>query len=71
VSGALNVNLSDAELQARRSRWQPRSNDFGSGALWKYAQAVGPACNGAVTHGGAATEKRMYGETTALPQDER
>ena len=59
--GILSVDLSDAELQSRRTQWQPRQNDFGSGALWKYAQTVGPACNGAVTHGGAATEKREYG----------
>jgi dihydroxy-acid dehydratase len=62
-SGTLAVNLSDAELQQRRARWQPRQNDFGSGALWKYAQSVGPACSGAVTHGGAAMERRAYGET--------
>jgi dihydroxy-acid dehydratase len=61
--GTLSVNLSDAELQDRRARWQPRQNDFGSGALWKYAQSVGPACDGAVTHGGAAMEKRAYGVT--------
>jgi dihydroxy-acid dehydratase len=59
--GILSVDLSAAELQSRRSQWQPRQNDFGSGALWKYAQTVGPACNGAVTHGGAAMEKREYG----------
>jgi dihydroxy-acid dehydratase len=61
--GTLSVNLTDAELQERRARWQPRQNDFGSGALWKYAQSVGPACDGAVTHGGAAMEKRAYGES--------
>jgi dihydroxy-acid dehydratase len=64
-AGTLAVNLSDVELQDRRARWQPRQNGFGSGALWKYAQSVGPACDGAVTHGGAAMEKRAYGDPAA------
>ena len=50
VAGRLDVKLSDAELEARRQEWQPRETDYRSGALWKYAQLVGPARDGAVTH---------------------
>ena len=45
--------LSESELQARRSAWQPRPTQYPSGALWRYAQTVGPAEKGAVTHPGA------------------
>ncbi len=61
-AGAISVDLSDAELEARRNAWQPRENDFGSGALWKYAQLVGPAAKGAVTHPGGQGEKKVYAD---------
>ncbi len=32
------------------------------GALWKYAQIVGPAHLGAVTHPGAAAERHVYAD---------
>jgi dihydroxy-acid dehydratase len=51
--GTIDVVLSDAELAARRAAWQPRKTDYNSGAIWKYAQQVGPAHLGAVTHPGA------------------
>ncbi len=60
--GTLNVRLSNAEIEARRKAWQPRKTDYESGAIWKYAQTVGTAENGAVTHGGAATEKHIYAD---------
>jgi dihydroxy-acid dehydratase len=56
------VELSEAELAERRKTWAPRRHDFQSGALWRYAQTVGPACNGAVTHPGAKGETHVYGE---------
>src|SRR5690606_33774323 len=62
VKGTIEVDLSDAELAERRKRWQPRATDFQSGAIWKYAQTVGPACKGAVTHPGAAAETRAYAD---------
>jgi dihydroxy-acid dehydratase len=62
VDGKLNVNLSDAELTERRKSWKPREPRFGSGVLWKYAQQVGPAVNGAVTHPGGAEEKQCYAD---------
>jgi dihydroxy-acid dehydratase len=60
--GTLNVELSDAELARRRAQWKPKAAAFGSGALWRYAQNVGPARKGAVTHPGAAKETRVYAD---------
>jgi dihydroxy-acid dehydratase len=61
-AGLLAVDLSDAELTARRAAWQPRSPGAGSGALWRYAQIVGDAAHGATTHPGAKTEGKPYAE---------
>ena len=33
--------------------------NFESGTLWKYAQSVGDATNGAVTHPGGLKEKNL------------
>jgi dihydroxy-acid dehydratase len=60
VLGRLDVKLSENELEARRREWKPRETDYRSGALWKYAQLVGPARDGAVTHPGAAVETVAY-----------
>ena len=61
--GTINVKLSDDELAKRKSQWKPREAEFGSGYLWKYAQQVGPAVNGAVTHPGGAGEKSCYADS--------
>lgn len=62
VAGTLNVQLSDEELAARRENWIARETDYASGALWKYAQTVGSARYGAVTHPGGAKEKHCYAD---------
>ncbi len=62
AAGTLDVELDDATLDARRRAWQPRSTDYGSGALWKYAQTVGSAEKGAVTHPGAKAETHVYAD---------
>jgi dihydroxy-acid dehydratase len=62
VNGTLNVRLSDAELAERKKGWKPRENAVGSGVLWKYAQQVGPAVKGAVTHPGGTGEKTCYAD---------
>jgi dihydroxy-acid dehydratase len=62
VKGTLDVKLSADELAKRKSQWKPRENEYGSGYLWKYAQQVGPAVNGAVTHPGGAGEKECYAD---------
>jgi len=61
-AGTLNVRLSDEELGRRKAQWKPRDGEFGSGCLWKYAQQVGSALSGAVTHPGAAAEKQCYAD---------
>ena len=58
--GILNVELSEKELKARRKKWKPRKTDYQSGALWKYAQLVGPAVDGAVTHPGGKAETHVF-----------
>jgi dihydroxy-acid dehydratase len=60
--GTLAVDLSEAELAARREAWQPRPTDYGSGALWRYANNVGDAEKGAVTHPGAKAERTVYAD---------
>jgi len=58
----LSVRLSDAELASRKKDWKPRDNGFASGYLWKYAEQVGPAVDGAVTHPGGKAEKKSYAD---------
>ena len=60
--GTINVNLSNDEINNRKSSWKPRELNFGSGTLWKYAQSVGDATNGAVTHPGGSQEKKSYAD---------
>jgi len=62
VAGSIEVALSEAELASRRAAWQPRPTDYRSGAIWKFAQQVGPAYLGAVTQPGAAAEVSCYAD---------
>ncbi|RWP84369.1 MAG: dihydroxy-acid dehydratase [Mesorhizobium sp.] len=62
VSGTIDVALSDSELAARAKTWKARATDYQSGAIWKYAQTVGPARDGAVTHPGGAKETHCYAD---------
>ncbi len=62
VTGEISVDVSDEELEARHKEWKPRESSFQSGAIWRYAQTVGPARNGAVTHPGGAAETRCYAD---------
>ena len=62
VEGILSVDLNDEQISDRREEWKPRETDFQSGALWRYAQTVGPAYKGAVTHPGAKAEKHVYAD---------
>jgi dihydroxy-acid dehydratase len=60
--GTLDVKLSASEIDRRAKDWKPRAEEFTSGYLWKYAQQVGSAVNGAVTHPGASAEKACYAD---------
>lgn len=62
IKGTIDVDLTAQELEQRRSVWQPRKNDYQSGVLWKYAQLVGEARYGAVTHPGAKEETHIYAD---------
>src|ERR1700723_962177 len=62
VIGTLNVKLTEAELAQRKTEWKPRATNHTTGALWKYAQQVGPAVTGAVTHPGGTHEKLCYAD---------
>ncbi len=62
VAGTIHVRLSDEILAERRDLWKPRETDYTSGVLWKYAQTVGTARMGAVTHPGGAKEKQCYAD---------
>jgi dihydroxy-acid dehydratase len=60
--GTLDVKLSKAELDRRAKEWKPRTSEFTSGYLWKYAQQVGSARYGALTHPGGAAETVCYAD---------
>jgi dihydroxy-acid dehydratase len=61
IKGEISVALSDEELAERKAGWAgPRETIYASGALWKYAQLVGPSYLGAVTHPGGKAERHVY-----------
>ncbi|UVK52466.1 dihydroxy-acid dehydratase [Mesorhizobium sp. AR02] len=62
VNGTIEVALTEAELTARAKTWKARTTDYQSGAIWKYAQTVGSARDGAVTHPGGAKETHCYAD---------
>jgi dihydroxy-acid dehydratase len=62
TKGTIDVALSAAELAERKAAWKPRRTDYNAGAIWKYAQLVGPAHLGAVTHPGAEAETHCYAD---------
>jgi dihydroxy-acid dehydratase len=61
-AGTIELEVSAEELARRKEHWKPRVTNYGSGALWKYAQGVGPAHLGAVTHPGFAGERHVYAD---------
>jgi dihydroxy-acid dehydratase len=58
----ITLEISDEELQKRAAHWKPRAHDYQSGTLWKYAQTVGPAEKGAVTHPGGKAETHLFAD---------
>jgi dihydroxy-acid dehydratase len=62
VKGTIDVALSDGQLAERRRAWTARQHDYQSGTLWKYAQTVGDAEKGAVTHPGGKAETHVYAD---------
>ncbi len=45
----IHIDLSDAELEARRAAWQPPTPNYAKGIMAKYARQVSQANDGAVT----------------------
>ena len=60
--GVIDLEVDETVLAERRKNFTQRETDYGSGALWRYAQNVGPAYKGAVTHPGAKAEKHVYAD---------
>jgi dihydroxy-acid dehydratase len=61
-AGTMELEVDPAELERRRAAWAPRKTNYNSGAIWKFAQQVGPACFGAVTQPGAKGETHIYAD---------
>ncbi|PHR18223.1 MAG: dihydroxy-acid dehydratase [Sphingopyxis sp.] len=62
VAGVIDLEVDDNIMEERGKKFTRRETDYGSGALWRYAQNVGPAYQGAVTHPGAKAEKNVYAD---------
>lgn len=60
--GTIDLLVDAQVLEERKKSWTPRVSDYGSGALWRYAQNVGPAYKGAVTHPGGKAETHVYAD---------
>ncbi|MGK2911203.1 MAG: dihydroxy-acid dehydratase [Sphingobium sp.] len=61
-AGTIDLMVDQAVLAERRAAWKPRAHDYQSGTLWRYAQNVGPAYQGAVTHPGGKAETHVYAD---------
>ena len=62
IKSTISVNLTEVELAKRKKAWKPRTTNHQSGALWKFAQLVGPAEKGAITHPGGKAETHCYAD---------
>ena len=62
VEGRLDLEVSEAELAKRRAAWKAPANAYQSGVLRKYADQVGAARKGAVTHAGGKAEIVCYAD---------
>ena len=61
-AGTIELEVDPIELEKRRSHWKPRETNYNSGAIWKFAQLVGPAHLGAVTNPGFSGETHVYAD---------
>jgi dihydroxy-acid dehydratase len=62
IEGTLDHNVDQAELERRRAEWKCPPNLYTSGAIRKFADQVGPARFGAVTHPGGKAEVVCYAD---------
>ncbi len=61
-AGTIDLEVDPVILEERAKDWRARQTNYGSGAIWKFAQGVGPAHLGAVTHPGMAGETHVYAD---------
>ena len=61
-AGTIELEVDATILEHRARDWRPRETSYGSGAIWKFAQSVGPAHQGAVTHPGQKGERHVYAD---------
>ncbi len=61
-AGTIDLDVDESVLEERRKAWKPRTNDYQSGTLWRYAQNVGSARYGALTHPGAKAETHVFAD---------
>ncbi len=61
-AGTIELEVDATVLEHRARDWAPRETDYGSGAIWKFAQVVGPAHHGATTHPGQKGERHVYAD---------
>ncbi len=61
-AGTLDLEISEDEFKRRQEEWKAPINQYQSGVLWKYADQVGPARTGAVTHPGGKEEVVCYAD---------
>ena len=62
ATGTIDLDVPADVIAARRAAWQPRRHDYQSGAIWRFAQNVGSARQGAVTHPGAQAETHVFAD---------
>jgi dihydroxy-acid dehydratase len=62
VEGRLDLEVGEGELAKRRAAWKAPANAYQSGVLRKYADQVGAARKGAVTHAGGKAEIICYAD---------
>jgi len=60
--GVIDLEVSEDELAVRAKEWTAPPAKFKSGYLWKFANEVGAARTGAVTHPGAAAGGTCYAD---------
>ncbi|TAL32119.1 dihydroxy-acid dehydratase [Phenylobacterium sp.] len=61
-TGSIELEVDAAELERRKADWKPRKTNYQTGAIWKFAQMVGPVHLGATTHPGAAAETHVFAD---------
>ena len=61
-AGTIELEVDPIVLEQRLKHWSPRKTNYNSGAIWKFAQQVGPAHLGAVTQPGASGETHIYAD---------